>query len=215
MLKYRSEKGDTLIEVLFAITVFSLVVVSGLALMNQGSAASQRALETTLVRQQIDNQAETLRFLHESYVTNYQRGYASNPNLTVNGPAGQYYAIVNHVNATGATSASALNDGASTCKTPPSGSFVLNTRTATTVTNPTIFKPAITYAQLTFDATNPITLSGSEGIWIEAVRSANSSDPAQSNSGFIDFHIRGCWDAPGVSVPINLGTIVRLYEPRG
>jgi len=211
----RRDRGDTLIEVLFAITVFSLIVVTGLALMNQGSAASQRALETSLVRQQIDNQTETLRFLHESYVANYQQGFASNPNLTVSGPAGQFYAIVRQAAATGASAASELNDGAATCKTPPGGSFVLNTRTATVITNPTIFAPASTYAQLTFDTSNPTVVNSSNGVWIEPIRSSSSADPAQSNSGFIDFHIRACWDAPGLNVPINLGTIVRLYEPRG
>lgn len=215
MLKRRSEQGDTLIEVLFAITVFALIVVSALAIMNQGSAAAQRSLEMSLVRQQIDNQAETLRYLHESYVTNYQVGYSSNPNLTLTGATGQYYNIIKSVNATGATSASAFNNGATTCPTPPSGSFILNPRTATVITNSTIFKKATTFAQLTFDTANTNVLNSSDGIWIEAVRSKNSSDPTQTNSGYIDFHIRACWDTPGLTVPLNLGTIVRLYEPRG
>lgn len=214
MLKRRTQAGDTLIEVLFAVTVFSLVVVAALSIMNQGTAASQRSLETTLVRQQIDSQAETLRFLHESYVSNYQSGYASNPSLTLTGPTGQFYAIVQSVAATNAKSASAFADAA-TCPTPPTGSFILNTHTATLVTNPALFKPATTSAQLTFDTSNDATLTASEGIWIEAIRSGTSSDPSQSNSGYIDFHIRACWSAPGLNVARNLGTIVRLYEPRG
>lgn len=213
MLKRRLQAGDTLIEVLFAVTVFSLVVVSSLSLMNQGSVAAQRSLETTLVRQQIDNQAETLRYLHESYVTNYRTGYSSDPNLTLTGPTGEFYKIIQTVNATGAKSASAF--GASdTCQTPPSGSFILDPYTATVVTqakNPSIFQPADTSAQLVYD-TN--VLKSSQGIWIEAIRSGNSTDPNQA-SGYIDFHIRACWDAPGSTVPMNLGTIVRLYEPRG
>lgn len=214
MLKARREAGDTLIEVLLAITIFSLIVVTALALMNQGAAASRRSLETTLVRQQIDNQAETLRFLHESYVTNYQSGYSDTPNLTLSGPTGQFYAIVRHVANAGATSASPITD-LSSCPTPPSGSFVLNTRTGQAITNPVIFAPAQTYAQLAFDDVTPTVLNNSNGIWIEAVRSVHSSDPSQANSGYIDFHIRGCWDAPGLGVPMSLGTIVRLYEPRG
>ncbi|MBJ58357.1 hypothetical protein CMN24_01415, partial [Candidatus Saccharibacteria bacterium] len=59
----RLERGDTLIEVLFAVTVFSFVVVSSLAIMNQGTAAAQRSLEISLVRQQVDAQADSLRFL--------------------------------------------------------------------------------------------------------------------------------------------------------
>jgi hypothetical protein len=47
------------------------------------------------------------------------------------------------------------------------------------------------------------------GIWIEAVPSASANGP-----GFVDFHIRACWDGPGSTAPMTLGTIVRLYEPR-
>ncbi|MCD8561780.1 hypothetical protein LRY29_01800 [Candidatus Saccharibacteria bacterium] len=112
-----------MIEVLFAITVFSLVVVSALALMNQGTAASQRALEVTLVRQQIDNQAETLRFLHESYVAAYGN---ANSISSSTGPARQFYDIIQRVNATGATSVSELASGAQSCPALPGGSFVTN-----------------------------------------------------------------------------------------
>lgn len=215
MLKQRLQAGDTLIEVLFAVTVFALIVVSSLAIMNQGSASSQRSLEITLVRQQIDTQADTLRYLHEAYVTNYRPGYATNPNLTLTGATGEFYSIVNDVSRTGAQSASAFNTGATTCPTPPTGSFILNPRTATAIYDPTIFKSASTFAQLTFDTTNTAALTSSDGIWIEAIRSRTSSDPTQANSGYIDFHIRACWDSPGLSVPMTLGTIVRLYEPRG
>ncbi len=64
------DRGDTLIEVLFAITIFSLVAVSSMAIMNQGTDTAQRSLEITLVRQEIDAQAETLRFLNASYIAN-------------------------------------------------------------------------------------------------------------------------------------------------
>src|SRR5664279_826252 len=67
-------RGDTLVEVLFAVAIFSLVAVGGLAIMNQGTATSQRALEITLVRQEVDSQAETLRFLNASYVSAYKLG---------------------------------------------------------------------------------------------------------------------------------------------
>ena len=66
MLNFKNRRartaGDTLIEVMFATTVFSLVVVSSLSLMNQGVASAQRSLEITTVRQQMDGQVETLRF---------------------------------------------------------------------------------------------------------------------------------------------------------
>ena len=60
-----TSRGDTLIEVLLAVTVFSLVAVGALSVMNRSVAIAQQSLETTLVRQQIDAQAEMLRFVHD------------------------------------------------------------------------------------------------------------------------------------------------------
>ena len=210
------ERGDTLIEVLFAITVFSLIVVSSLAIMNQGAAAAQRSLEISLVSQQIDNQAEALRFLHESYVTNYYSGYATDPNLTIQGPTGQFYEIVKLANlkrSDGVTQASAFGASA-TCPTPPGRSFIINTNTATINSVPTVFQPAEKYSELIYDAANPASLTAARGIWIEPIKAGATTNPTTSSTGYIDFHIRACWQAPGVSVPVTLGTIVRLYEPR-
>ena len=68
------EKGDTIIEVLFAITVFSLVAVGGLSLMNQGTTMAQRALEIGLVRQQMDAQSDALRYLNSAYIEDFHNG---------------------------------------------------------------------------------------------------------------------------------------------
>lgn len=61
----RSMAGDTIIEVLFAVTVFSAVAVGALTVMNRGITIAQRSLEVTLVRQQVDAQAEMLRYVHD------------------------------------------------------------------------------------------------------------------------------------------------------
>lgn len=211
----RTQRGDTLIEVLFAITVFSLVVVTALAVMNQGTASSQRSLEMTLVSQQVDNQAEALRFLHEAYVTNYQSGYATTPGLTL-APAGtftatnEYYRIIQRLETrTPASSAAAStfnSPSLTTCPAAPAGSFIINPQTGRISFGSSVFTRAVTYSQL---VTSPAVQS--QGLWIEGVR----SPVAPPATGFIDFHIRACWDAPGANRPMYLGTIVRLYEPRG
>lgn len=207
MLKRRSESGDTLIEVLFAITVFALIVVSSLSIMNQGVATSQRALELSLVRQQMDAQADTLRFLQSSYVQAYGAGITYNASDPAS-PAKEYYKIIQQVR----TVTSASQFGTVPCGTPPTNSFILNTRLATVETTATVFKYPTTFAQLKYNnTTNQLLIpGGSEGLWIEGVRSSQTG-----NNGYIDFHIRACWDAPGLKEPMNLGTIVRLYEPRG
>ena len=200
-------RGDTLIEVLFAVSVFSLVAVGGLAVMNQGSAASQRALEISLVRDQMDSQTDTLRFLNSSYVSAFRSG-ATYPPTT---PAGQWAPMSASIKAKPIGTLSSL--GALSCLTSfAPGSFILNTQLAT-FADASNLHAATTYAQLNYSGT---TLTSSGGLWIEAVRydPATSGDANQATIGYIDFHIFACWDSPGQPVPVTLGTIVRLYEPR-
>jgi hypothetical protein len=74
---------------------------------------------------------------------------------------------------------------------------------------------AQTYAKINYEsADGNSAIKTAEGIWIEAVRSGNG-DATQLNSGYIDFNILACWIGPGLSVPVTIGTVVRLYEPRG
>jgi len=198
-------RGDTLIEVLFAIMVFSLVAVSSMSIMNQGTATAQTALEITLVRQGIDAQAETLRFLHASYIASDKTSVPAVPPI----PADQWSGI--SAQASLFTSVSAFG----TCS-PPSNSFILNTKTAEFV-NPIISgapASAVTFSQVVYDdPSNPDVFKSAQGIWIEAIKVTFPPGTNQDKVGYIDFHIRACWDSPGRSVPVTLGTIVRLYVP--
>lgn len=62
-----AKRGDTFIEVMFAIAVFSLVAVISIAMMNAGIASSERSLELVTARNEINAQAEALRFVHNAY----------------------------------------------------------------------------------------------------------------------------------------------------
>lgn len=73
----KSLRGDTLVEVLFAVAIFGMVSVSSIAMMNKGVATAQGTLETAMARQEIDTQAEALRFIHNAYSMN--AGDTSNP----------------------------------------------------------------------------------------------------------------------------------------
>ena len=208
MLRMRNQRGDTLIEVLFAFTIMSLVVVGAMAIMNQGTNASRRSLETTVVRQEIDSQATTLRFLHAAYVAAYQ----TNGVYPADTPAGQWKLMADSLTA---TSASAFDNGSLTCPTPPPGSFVLNGAQAKFIRGTSvILVPSNSYAQTVYDSTSNELLR-SEGVWVEGIRSAQPADANAQNARFIDFHIRACWSNPGSGPVMTIGTIVRLYEPRG
>lgn len=206
------QKGDTLIEVLFAFTILSLVIIGALSIMNQGTIASQRSLETTLVRQQIDSQATTLRFLHDAYVAAYQ----TNGTYADNTPAKEWQTMANSLSLT-ATTASAFNTGATTCPSAsslPALAFILDVSQAKYVKgSTTTLIPATTYAQVQYNASDVFTQS--EGIWIEGIRSTATSNVTADNARFIDFHIRACWLNPGQGPVMTIATIVRLYEPRG
>lgn len=62
------KKGDTLIEVTLAVGIFSMVAIAIVAVMSGGISTAQTSLETTLAREEIDTQAEAIRFLHSAYI---------------------------------------------------------------------------------------------------------------------------------------------------
>ena len=214
-LKRKFSRGDTIVEVLFAVTVFSMVAVGGMSVMNQGVSTAQRSLELALVRQQMDGQAETLRFLHRVYVASYgQDGASANPQVKV----------WNQIKDRLATKPGQFSDGDTECKIPSATGtqhpFALNVRNASIIEQAPV--EAGTYARIVYpddieyvdgeaSGSSGITTVTPEGIWIEAVRGSSSS---ASDHPFIDFHIRTCWGSPGGGHPVTLGTIVRLYDPK-
>lgn len=187
-------RGDTIIEVLLAFTVFSLVSVGGMAVMNQGTNSAERSLEATLVKEQIDMQAEALRAAQQAYFSS-----RSNPDPSL--PA---KATWNDI----ATSRATSDGNTTNCTTVPSNAFIMNPRTATKLSNPITPMNSATappYSQVSYNPAGGIT--GVYGIWVELhdkVSSLNAPDA-------YDFRVRACWFAPGTDVPMELQTIVRLY----
>ncbi len=69
-LNYESTKrGDTIIEVMFALAVFCLVAVLSIMMMNLGVHSAENALELVTARNELNAQAEALRFIHSSYIS--------------------------------------------------------------------------------------------------------------------------------------------------
>lgn len=209
-LSYRThEKGDTLIEVMFAFAIFALVAVGSLTIMNQGIAAAQRSLEITLVRAQMDAQAEAIRYIHRAYVAAYQKDATVAPDSI----AAEWVTMAT-VNGVGrAASQFGQTNGAICPATMPTGAFILNARTAKVeIKPPAALAPdggsLPPFAQVIYNTDSSVREA--YGIWVEAV----PSDTLDNGTAFVDFHIRSCWSGAGSSAPMTLGTIVRLYEPR-
>lgn len=213
LISKTASRGDTLIEVMFAMAIFSLVAVGGLSIMNQGVATAQRALEITQVKEQIDAQAETLRFLNSSYISAFGSGTTN----VLNTPAKEWSDMLTYIDSSSHLAASSFGDGKS-CqeymvnRASSKSIFIFDTQNAKFVRKNTIpFNLATGIAQIKYSG---VAISSTEGLWIEAIRQKNTLAPAtQKNADYIDFHIRACWDAPGSAVPVTLATAVRLYEP--
>ncbi|MDO5762150.1 MAG: type II secretion system protein [Bacteroidales bacterium] len=64
----KMKMGDTLIEVALAIGIFAMVAITIASLVSSSMSGAQLSLETTVTREQIDAQAEALRYIHASYI---------------------------------------------------------------------------------------------------------------------------------------------------
>ena len=66
-------RGDTLIEVMLSISIFAMVALVTINMMNGGINTAQRTLEYEMARNEIDAQAEALRFIQNGYVSERQK----------------------------------------------------------------------------------------------------------------------------------------------
>ncbi len=192
------QRGDTIIEVMFATAVAALVIITATILMNRSLAQVQLAVEVTFAREAIDSQAEALRYFRDQYtetaddsapnaaewlkVLGQQKDQASNFGTCPSNTATQYPDKSLYI------AGIAQNDG----------NFSPGT-------------PGVATSLSQYPATFP---KAGEGIWVEAVK--GNTQKADSPK-YIDLHIRACWDPPFNSngIKATLGTIVRLYYERG
>ena len=68
----KTQKGDTLVEVLLAMAVFAVVMMIGLSAMNNGMSRALASLQLTMARNTMDSQAEALRFANAAYVSEFR-----------------------------------------------------------------------------------------------------------------------------------------------
>ena len=191
-----AQRGDTIIEVLLAFTVFSLISVGAMTVMNQATNASQRALEITLVRQQIDAQAEALRAAQQAFSRTADPANSQWFKFAKSGAANN---TIHFASQTACPTNGVINS---------SGAFTMDPSTATYVMGSTWYK------DITAASARPYAqMVGTEsyGIWIE--RSYRPGNVNLPNS--YDFTIRACWFGAGMAErPMQIETTVRLYEPR-
>lgn len=185
----RNARGDTIIEVILAITVFSMVSVATITIMNQGTNAAQRALEITHVRQEIDAQAEALRAAQQA---------AAEGSFTA------WNQIAQHGNTNTYTDDSHCPRSSGDV----SGAFIMDGRTGQPYTSNWLedinLASSPPYAQVLYDTGTP----KSYGIWIERSFTEGGNVP-----DLYTFTVNACWQGAGLDHTLRLETVVRLYDP--
>lgn len=198
---WRNDRGDTIVEVLLAFTILTLLSAGTMVIMNRGLAVSERSLERTLVRQQVDAQAELLRYARDTNSDAWDL-ITSDTNL-VTSPSPSSASIL----ANGCPTTAPLRSFVMIMSNPSWGSAFPDMVYRTSL-NATTFEPASTHSQV--DTTRSmIETRYAKGMWIQAVRVRDGTSNAPVA---YDMHIRACWDSIGQEVPMQVATIVRLYE---
>lgn len=204
----RAHRGDTIVEVLLAFSIFTLVAVGTNAVMNRGIALAEKSLETTLVRAQIDAQAELLRYAQsvDSDVWNDDI-----LNLANKGKPGDTPIEASDIPDLSDYVVGGCPDDA------PEYSFMLNVtdgdltfiRLDPPPPKTSSYVPATVHSQFDARVTSPETANFS-GIWVVPIETTGGA--AGGSTTAYDMHIGTCWYVPGSDTPMTLGTIVRLYD---
>lgn len=212
------KKGDTIVEVLFALAAFGFVAMAAMVVMQQGSSSAQLSLEISIARNHMNSQAEAIRFINAAAQARERDVEA--------GESSEYAKLWDQMIA----QAGKVSDwgnvitknsgGRAVCSNIPSKSFILDIKNLSNgfKEGSIDLRPATVFPRLVYrenygfgKADNNEINAGdifdsSEGIWIQVEKSGENF-----TSTSYDFHIRSCWESPGKSTPIKLGTIVRVH----
>ena len=193
LINKNSDRGDTLVEVLLALTILSVVIVSSLVLMNRGQAVALNSLERSQVQNLISEQGQMLSYVRDAYADVLAGGQTPQA-----GTAAEIWQTIMSTytttpNTDVCTAAGAPNRAA--------GSFYLTYNTAPAA-NPVSITPYLGAPAATF------AMPG-QGLWVEA----QSFSGAGVNKPYVDFFIKGCWQPSGTGANQESKNVVRLYAP--
>lgn len=234
-------RGDTLLEVVLAFVMFSLVTAISVAVMNSSLSGAEAALELTLARTEIDAQAETLRFIQDGFAKD--RAYKNLWNEIIKRVPGNNTelpslsvascdTLYNPVNPSTVYSANAfvvnprrIGNNTDSQKEDYLGYTLIkadssDVRFFAASLNPRLVygkkESGITDIDETTDAelkeVSPYTyVARAEGIYDFVMPATDKG--GQSVAYSYDFYIYTCWYPPGAELPTTIGTVIRLYNP--
>lgn len=182
-------RGDTIIEIVLAFAIFSAAAVGTMTVLSSGVATTQRDLESTLVREQIDTQTEMLRYIKDTKDPVWQTLVSS----AISTPL----PLNDSCEPVGSISQGFYVQPVIDSADPTQTKFVQKTITSATYVTPQ------TYAKIDYAG----GANQSQGLWIQVTKSQQNGPIAS-----YDFYIHACWNSAGLHVPMTLGTIVRIYD---
>lgn len=185
MRHLRSERGDTLIEVILSLAIFALVTVSMFSIMQRVSVSALGALERTQARMKINQQTELLHYLRDQYIA----ALAAGGGYAATSPAAQWVYIEK-------TLADTSIPGLAACTAPAGSFFVDGVTTGTYTINQTI-TTATTFPEI------------GKGLWVQKVEPNGYNAMGRK---YLDFYVQACWQ--GLTARQTLSSIVRLYVPQ-
>lgn len=215
LYKIRRQSGDTIIEVLLALSIFAAVLVAASFVMNRGLGTAQRSLEVTQVTNQIGAQSDMIRHLLNIAIA----GAGKNQNGQVVYQGSEFDKILGKVVGS-APSFDKINDNDITNCTPSyvtnmgGNPFFLTPEAKVAPFNSVTASVPETFARVSKGGSAPGGFT-SQMVWVYAVKNKTTIDRQKLAGDYIDFHIRACWFNPDGGGVQKLGTIVRLYEQGG
>jgi type II secretory pathway pseudopilin PulG len=190
-IKRSGEKGDTLIEVLVAMSILGLIVVGTLSIMNRGAAQMYDSLEKSEVRLLLNRQTESLVYARDQYLRSQSGVVLSN---AYDQAAAAVWEKVREQPSL--TSIPAPSDE---CANPEEAFFV-----------------GINYDIGRVDWGSALTSniadgfpSPGNGIWIQKIDS-----DASTEQPYKDFYVRACWVQNSSTATQVMSTVVRLYDKK-
>lgn len=199
-----NERGDTLIEVLVAVTALALVVTVCYSVMTRGFAQGQVSLERTTTQGMVSGHIATLR---DIFARHEQAKASGQPD-----PA-EWTAIKGFLpdDIDPEQMDSQLSDAREACTLGARAAvgtgreFYFNSTATATATTP-----------LVFNAANRQRVASSptygDGIWVEGYRVYTDSGPLSDARPYYIFFVKACWDASISGERQTMVTNVRLYE---
>jgi prepilin-type N-terminal cleavage/methylation domain-containing protein len=209
----KNQRGDTLIEVLIAITVLGIIVAGVMATMNHSLVSILNSAERTATRTDINTETDLLNYVHNNDKETWERILSVAYIGTTSGGKPDAPAENIRKNCT-------LNENSEAASNKP-GSFYLQPMfDSSGSVEKVVFRDKLTEAgdgknefqRATIGDGNNTTQS-SQGIWIDAVYFKQG---ATVHKPYVDFYIKACWVPFGGGTSPNANTqsitITRIHD---